>query len=571
VGALLAEEALGKGLELVAYCEPDVPAAVRGDSGRIRQVLINLASNAVKFTARGEVVIRVRCRNATAVDGPAWLHFEVVDTGIGIAEEDQERLFEAFSQADASTTRQYGGTGLGLAICRRLVRLMGGRLDLDSEPGSGSTFWFDVPLTAASTPSLPVGQVLGGLTGLRVLIVDDNETNRLVLKERLHFWHMLPDSAADGASGLVQLREAAAAGQPYAMAILDMCMPEMDGLAVAQAVADDPALASTRVMILTSTGHTSLQGAGVRLQLAKPVRDSELFDALTQLAAPQVRSEDSSTPSAVSAPAIAEHFRGRVLVVEDNPVNQLVAEGVLAKLGYLVDVAANGHEALQALELTAYSAVLMDCHMPEMDGYEATGEIRRREGVSRHTPIIAMTAGVMSEDRARCIAAGMDDFVSKPVDVGVLSAVLTRWAASGGSTQASTGPESMDGGRGLVPRQGGDPLDRDRLEALRQLGPEDGWGLLSAIVGAFLDEIPARLSALRAAVQSGGGGPLAQAAHQLKGSASNVGVPAVAQLCQELEDAGGSGAPPPVELLDRLETELRRAERALTDALPVKA
>ncbi|MDQ3709141.1 MAG: response regulator [Actinomycetota bacterium] len=571
VGALLAEEASRKELELVAYCEPDVPSALRGDGGRIRQVLINLASNAVKFTSRGEIVIRAHCPDG---GDPARLHFEVVDTGIGIAAEDHERLFESFSQADASTTRRYGGTGLGLAICRRLVRAMGGRIGMDSEPGSGTTFWFDVPLTVARADSASAVPALGVLPGLRVLVVDDNETNRLILKSQLHAWRMLPDVAADGSSALARLGEAAAAGQPYAVAVLDMRMPEMDGLALAQAMADDPALASTRVMVLTSAmepDNERSRAAGVRACLAKPVRHSELYDALMQLTAPEGTPGGASEQMTVSSPAVPEHFRGRVLVVEDNLVNQMVAEGVLAKLGYLVDVAENGRVAVEALQMTAYSAVLMDCHMPEMDGFEATTEIRRREGVSRRTPIIAMTAGVMNEERSRCLAAGMDDFVPKPVDVAVLDAVLTRWGEDACLTAVSTDARSVDGDPSPIGDRGDDPLDPKRLDALRQFGPADGWGLLPAVAGAFLDEIPVRLAALRDAVQVGGGHPLAEAAHQLKGSASNIGATAVAMLCQQLEATGRSGAPPSSELVDRLEAELDRAGRALTDTLPVTA
>lgn len=257
-------------------------------------------------------------------------------------------------------------------------------------------------------------------------------------------------------------------------------------------------------------------------------------------------------------------------MVEDNPVNQMVAEGILTKLGYLVDMAGNGRDAVEALETTPYSAVLMDCHMPVMDGFDATTEIRRREGVSGRTPIIAMTAGVMDEERDRCLAVGMDDFVFKPVDVALLDALLTRWVDGGRFKGGSTGSPSVEGDPPTIDDQG-DPLDRERLDALRQLGPADGRGLLPAVVGAFLDEIPARMGALRAAVGAGGGHPLAEAAHQLRGSASNIGATAVAISCQQLEAAGRSDAMPSAQLLDQLEAELGRAGRALADTLPVTA
>jgi signal transduction histidine kinase/CheY-like chemotaxis protein len=348
VGMLLAEAAASKGLELLAYCEPDVPVALRGDDGRIRQVLINLASNAVKFTTTGEVVIRARLQGGE-VDGAVLVRFEVTDTGIGIAADDHERLFEPFSQADASTTRRYGGTGLGLAICRRLVEAMDGRIGLDSALGAGSTFWFELPLTVSPAEHVHPQASPASLPGLRVLVVDDNETNRLVLKSQLQAWRMLPDVAADGASALAKMRDAADTGHPYAVAVLDMCMPEMDGLQLAQALAADPALAPTRVMVLTSAMHTDQERArqaGVRQCLTKPVRHSELYDALMHLAAPEVTGAATSAQDTASSPAEPEPFRGRVLVVEDNQVNQLVAHGVLTKLGYLVDIAADGLEAL---------------------------------------------------------------------------------------------------------------------------------------------------------------------------------------------------------------------------------
>jgi len=569
IGMLLAEAAAAKGLELLAYCEPDVPIALCGDGGRIRQVLINLASNAVKFTAAGEVVIRARLERGE-VDGAVLVRFEVTDTGIGIATDDHERLFEPFSQADASTTRRYGGTGLGLAICRRLVEAMHGRIGLDSALGDGSTFWFEIPLPIAPTEQVHPQAPPASLPGLRVLVVDDNETNRLVLKSQLQAWRMLPDVAADGASALARMRKAADTGHPYAVAVLDMCMPGMDGLQLAQAVAADAALAPTRVMVLTSAMHTDQERArkvGVRQCLTKPVRHSELYDALMRLTAPEVTAAATAVQGSVSSPADPEHFRGRVLVVEDNQVNQLVAQGILTKLGYLVDVAADGLQALTALDASAYSAVLMDCHMPRMDGFAATAEIRRREGVSRHTPIIAMTAGAMTEDRDRCLDAGMDGFVSKPVDVTALERVLdghigTPQAAYPSATAAPGHDRPGEDGHALA-------IDPARLDLLRQLGPADGGALLTAVVSAFLQEAPARLASLRSAVDAGGGRPLAEAAHQLKGSAANIGATTVAALCEQLEIAARAGDTLAFGLLHQLETELDRASRALTDAVPV--
>jgi two-component system sensor histidine kinase/response regulator len=443
VAALLSEDAQGKGLELIAYCRPDVPERLAGDAGRIRQILLNLASNAVKFTPSGEVAIRVNVAEQDA--GKAVLRFEVSDTGIGIEPADHLRLFDSFSQADASTTRRYGGTGLGLAICRSLTEAMGGDIGLNSAPGAGSTFWFAVrlPVTEASAGN-PEPLVTRLLAGLRVLVVDDNATNRLVLESQLTAWGMRPDAVADAGTALNRSRAAAAAGQPYDIAVLDMCMPEMDGLELAHELTADPALRGIRLVMLTSTSQvtkTELAAAGIREWLTKPVRGSELHDRLMRLMA--------GTLPAVTVPAAARHpradmpSRGRILVVEDNEVNQLVARGMVTKLGYRADVVADGAEAVSATAARSYAAVLMDCHMPVMDGFEATRAIRAREGDNpARLPIIAMTAGAQDEDRDRCLAAGMDAYLSKPVDLAALDEALARWVTRGLATEASRSVET---------------------------------------------------------------------------------------------------------------------------------
>lgn len=430
VAGLLSEPARAKGLELIAYCGPEVPERLSGDAGRIRQVLLNLASNAVKFTPAGEVAIRVHL--VDRVPGGAAVRFEVHDTGIGIAPEDHRRLFESFSQADSSTTRRYGGTGLGLAISRRLTEAMGGVIGLTSAPGLGSTFWFVLPVPSAlssggiwngeeTAPSLDL------LTGLRVLVVDDNETNRLVLETQLRAWNMDPDTAGDARAALVRCREAAFAARPYDIVILDMGMPEMNGLELARAISADSLLAPTSLILLTSTplmDPAELAAAGISEWLTKPVRSSELYDRLLRLSGGMegaVRLDIRGVPERQSIPS-----RGRILVVEDNEVNQLVAREMVKKLGYAVDVVADGSEAVQAVAAVPYAAVLMDCHMPVMDGFEATRTIRKGEGAG-HLSIIAMTAGALDGDRERCLAAGMDDYLTKPVDLAALEATLERW------------------------------------------------------------------------------------------------------------------------------------------------
>ncbi len=423
---LVAESAQRKGLELLAYCSPELPLNLRGDPSRLRQVLLNLASNAVKFTDSGEVVIRAQVEDQTAA-GPV-VRFEVTDTGLGLEDTDRQRLFDPFSQADSSTTRRFGGTGLGLAICRQLVTAMGGELGVDSELGRGSTFWFTLPLALAEVePAAVALSSAEGLVGLRVLVVDDNHTNRLILSEQLTAWGMRPEVAVDGRSALRQLQDAAAGEDPYVLALLDLCMPGMDGLELATRISADPVLAGLELVLLTSvpdvTGEEA-RAVGISVRLTKPVQLSRLHGVLQNL--DQVRAR----PRSVSVPAVEVRpngSRGHVLVVEDNHVNQLVAVGILEYLGYSTEVAGNGIEALASLARTPFAAVLMDCQMPEMDGYEATVALRRLEGTSAHTPVIAMTAGVSDGIRERCLDAGMDDYISKPVSPTELDAALARW------------------------------------------------------------------------------------------------------------------------------------------------
>ncbi|QHK22476.1 response regulator [Pseudarthrobacter psychrotolerans] len=605
VAGLLTEPAQAKNLELIAYCDPDVPARLHGDSGRIRQILLNLASNAVKFTASGEVSIRVKTETPDAKPGAtATVCFEVRDTGIGIDPSHHARLFESFSQADASTTRRYGGTGLGLAICSRLTDAMDGEIGLESAPGEGSMFWFRIPVPVALPSTDPV-PAAGFLTGLRVLVVDDNATNRLVLESQLRGWKLQPEAVPDARAALARAHEAAADGVPFHLAVLDLCMPDTDGLELARELKADAALADIELIMLTSTMQVNaaeIAGAGVREWLMKPVRSSEFYNRLVRLMStsehhapalshtgtPSDRASgaDSSAPSSgPSADSLTESSlrgpsRGHILVVEDNEVNQLVARATVTKFGYTVDVVADGAEAVAATAGTRYAAVLMDCHMPVMDGFEATRVIRRRDGGASHLPIIAMTAGALDGDRERCLAAGMDDYLSKPVDAAELEAALARWvperAAELSAPQELEAPQldniPQHHAPGLLAVTGGDTpaLDPDRLAMLRGLGPEDGLGLLPATTAAFRKDVPARLAALHEAVANGGGRALAQAAHALKGAAANIGARAVASLCGELEDMGRSGTHDGgPQLVSRLEVELARVDFELNLALEV--
>lgn len=545
---LLAEPAQAKRLELTVDCAPELPARLAGDAGRIRQVLLNLATNAVKFTDAGEVAIRVTC--AERGDGTVMVTFEVRDTGIGIAPSDQSRLFQSFMQADASTTRRYGGTGLGLAICRRLTEAMGGTIGVDSTQGAGSTFWFRLTLPVAER-TRQAGRTPDVLNGLRVLVVDDNATNRLVLESRLRSWQLRPDTAADAGTALDLAKEAAGTSDPYQVAVLDLCMPGMDGLELARAISADPALASIHMILLTSTmgiDKDQLTAAGVREWLMKPVRSSEFHNRLVRLMSspkPVARAQAFATQGSAPEPFAAAG--ARILVVEDNEVNQLVARGMVARLGFAVDLAANGAEAVAATAAGGYAAVLMDCHMPVMDGYEASRVIRRRDSGAARIPIVAMTAGALDGDRERCLAAGMDDYLSKPVDPAQLAAVLRRWAPAG-----------------PAPREGRMSLDPERLAVLRGLGPHDGRGVLPATSAAFRRDLPGRLAALERALDDGDEAELKLVAHTLKGAAANIGATAAAALCAELELLQGNrGMRKGPELLTRLEAELALVSDAL--------
>ncbi|MGH8973023.1 MAG: PAS domain S-box protein [Acidimicrobiia bacterium] len=557
VAELVAEPARHKGVEVLASCDPELPDGLSGDANRIRQVLLNLASNAVKFTAQGEVFVGARRHDGS---DRLVVRFEVTDTGIGIDDEHRDRLFEPFSQADASTTRRFGGTGLGLAISRQLVEAMGGEIGLASEVGQGSTFWFTVPLE----PRLEVSgsqRVTDALTGLRALVVDDNQTNRLILYQQLNAWGLRPEAVPDGPAGLERLREAAATGERFGLGVLDLHMPDMDGLELAGHIAGDPALAGTPLILLTSGGDVDAEVArrlGIVARLTKPVRQSYLYNCLLRIVSGTVEAAVRPAPRIIPR---AEAGQRAILVVEDNEINQMVALGILAKLGYGADVAVNGLRAVEATSGRRYAAILMDCHMPEMDGYQATAAIRAREGSERHTPIIAMTAGVLTEDRERALAAGMDDYVTKPVDAAALEAVLLRWLGQ------DRGPDVIVERRKPAPLE---LLNHDRLAVLRGLGPSDGRGLLPRLVDAFVAEAPAAMASLRAAAAAGGAA-LSQSAHRLKGAAANLGATRLAAVCGDLETAGRAtgetGETDVGALLHRLESDLTATCAALAETV----
>jgi two-component system, sensor histidine kinase and response regulator len=437
---MLAEGAHGKGIELASAIPPDIPTRLRGDVGRLRQILANLIGNAIKFTETGEIVVQVLKESETETH--AVVRFNVQDTGIGIPPETQARLFQAFSQADGSTTRKYGGTGLGLAISKQLVAMMDGQIRVHSEPGHGSTFWFTTLLEKQAADAKGPVKYSRDLFDLRVLVVDDNATNRQILSHQILAWRMRPGSAAGGDEALTVLRAAAAEGNPYGLALLDVQMPKMDGLTLARAIKADPAIAGTRLIVSTSLGQALTAGEldeiGIDAYVSKPVKPSRLFDCL-------VNAMGETTDLSVFAKSVVAAFvpnpsdlnpeieKMRILLAEDNIVNQKVALGQLRKLRYRADSVANGLEVLAALQLAPYDIILMDCQMPEMDGYEATRAIRKQEqSLGKACPwkspvyIIAMTANAMQGDREKCLAMGMDDYLSKPVRPLELRAALER-------------------------------------------------------------------------------------------------------------------------------------------------
>jgi signal transduction histidine kinase/CheY-like chemotaxis protein len=461
---LFAVKARDKGIELASFIHAEVPTAVRGDPGRLRQILLNLTSNALKFTEKGEVVIEVRPVSSVQSDASrheqeqtlrppvsslqspvsSLLHFSVRDTGIGIAPERLNHLFRPFSQLDASTSRRYGGTGLGLAICKRLIELMGGEIGIESTPGQGTTCWFTLRLALQPLGSQPALQSRADLRGKRVLVVDDNTTNRTILQHYLTSWGMLYDGVANAQLGLEILHSALTQDRPYDLAILDMQMPGMDGLELTRTIRADSAFAALKLLMLTSIGQREearlAQEAGIDAYLDKPISPSRLFEGLTTMLGHPSQHREIPPPSFMTAspqPEATPQNQPLVLVVEDNPVNQKLTVRMLDKIGYRADVAANGIEALEALAQTSYSLVLMDCQMPEMDGFEATIAIRAREAIASsshpddgrlsHIPIVALTANAMNGDRERCLEVGMDDYVSKPINLAQLKATLERW------------------------------------------------------------------------------------------------------------------------------------------------
>jgi two-component system sensor histidine kinase/response regulator len=523
---MLAQRAQAKNVELIYTIDDDVPTALRGDARRIRQVLTNLVTNAVKFTERGEVVVRVAKHSETAQE--VHLRFTVNDTGIGMAEKTLPLIFRSFTQADGSTTRKYGGTGLGLAISKQLVEMMRGAIGVESKLGQGSTFWFELPfekqLASAQDENIPDFQ------NLRVLVVDDNATHRGTLQHQLGRWRFRSGGAADAPEALRQLRAGAEAKDPFAVALIDMQLPGMDGLTLASAIKNEPSLAGTRTVILAPFGqrldHELMEESGVSQCVIKPAKRSRLLDALItsthteMLVAPQSASRGAARATRVQ-PAGASL---RILLAEDNAVNQKLALRQLQKLGYTAHAVGNGAEVLQEYERVPYDVILMDCQMPEMDGYEVTRRIRNHEKQSagQRPPvyIIAITAHAMEGDREHCLSAGMNDYLTKPLHIAHLDAALTRAIRRRPASEAPA-----------------PPLDAVSIAGLKELREPGQPDPLAELVELFNRESAACIQRLEQGMADKDSALSSRAAHSLKGSSSNLGAHKLASLCAAMEQA----------------------------------
>jgi signal transduction histidine kinase/DNA-binding response OmpR family regulator/HPt (histidine-containing phosphotransfer) domain-containing protein len=534
VAQLLALQADGKGLELIVQIHGGVPEYLRGDPMRLRQVLTNLVGNAVKFTATGEVLIQVE--PLLADPSRARLRFSVTDTGIGISPDRRELLFQPFQQLDGSTTRRFGGTGLGLSIAKRLAELMGGEIGVESEPGRGSCFWFTVDCECRDAP--PRFEAHAARAGRRILVVDDNANNRRALGGQLRQFGFAHESANDGWQALEALRKAARAGTPFDLAIVDFHMPVMNGLDLGRTIKGDPQLAATHLIMLTSAGERSeatyYAEAGFDAYLIKPVKAGLLLDCLVAVFDPNALQWHQQTGRIVTRQSLQDargRLQGRILLAEDQPVNQRVAQAILEQLGCRVDIAGDGRRAVQACTEKDYDLILMDCQMPEMDGFEATRAIRAME-TCRDIPIIALTANTMAGDRDKCLAAGMNEHLAKPLDRTRLTELLRRFLPVGAVSEAAPA-------RTFEPPSGEPAVD---ITALRDVIGADAE-LERAIADTFRASARELLYQLGRAVDSNDDQGVQRHAHALKGAAASLRAGRLTDLTAQLHNGVASATP----------------------------
>ena len=559
---LLAPKAAEKDIDLAYIIADQTPSTIVGDVARLRQILVNLLGNAVKFTDQGEVVVSVTSRSlpplAGGSEGRYELHFAVRDTGIGIPQDRMDRLFRSFSQVDASTTRKYGGTGLGLAISKRLSEMMGGTMWVESEVGQGSTFHFTIVAEAApSQPRLYLRGTQPQLTGKRVLIVDDNETNQRILTKQTESWEMLPQAAGSGPEALEWIRQ----GDPFDVAILDMHMPEMDGLAVAAEIRKHRDAQELPLVMLTSLGRCveAAQGMEFAAYLTKPIKPSQLYDVLVGIFAERPIHVGETAPQPQIDHEMGRRHPLRILLAEDNVVNQKVALRMLERMGYRADVAANGLEVLEALERQRYDVVLMDVQMPEIDGMEATRRIHERWPAGQRPRIIAMTAHALSGDQERCLEAGMDDYISKPVRMEELMGALERCqplsgCADGSAKVLKTAIQTTAAGSSAA------AIDPAVLEGFRGMMGESA----SELITLFLEDTLELLAKMWESVAEGDAETLQRAAHTLKGNSATLGAMRLSGLCKELEFMGREGKlEGVVEKVAQIEAEYEKVKAVL--------
>ncbi len=568
LGELFAERAHRKGLELICWVEPGVHSTLRGDVGRLRQVLTNLLGNAFKFTQAGEVVLCVTC--AREEDSEIVLHFEIRDTGIGIAPEAQSRLFSSFSQADSSTTRKYGGTGLGLAICKRLAGLMGGEVGVDSVLGRGTRFWFTARLAKDGGVQTDRSPSFIAPGALKALVVDDSASNRALVEKLLSDWGVVYASADGAPRALRLLREASAAGAPFNLGLFDQKMPEMSGIELIKEIRADPVLARLSVVMLSSIWEASdseqMQALGIQACLPKPLRKAQLHQCLLAATGKEPQSRLEKHPPPVAAISLAQFERRgqRVLLVEDNPVNQELGYEMLQALGVQVELAEDGEQALAALARQSYSLVLMDCQMPVLDGFEATRRFRAIEpAIGARLPVIALTANALIGDRELCLAAGMDDYLTKPFTTAQLNGILERWLPQRGTgAELAAAPPPADNQEKAL-------LDLAQLAQIRALD-RGGASVLGRIITLFLESAPDQIAAIRAALQDGDSARVRAVAHPLKSASANLGAAQFSKLCGQLEMRGKegqlAGATEDLAVLEREFEGVRRALLALPEA-----
>lgn len=541
---MFAQSADEKELEFAAQFMPvNMQFLVKGDSFRLRQVIANLINNAIKFTAQGEVIIRTRMVEESA--RMANIHICVEDTGIGIPLEQHEKIFKHFSQADGTTTRQYGGTGLGLTICESLVELMGGSIHVESAPGQGSKFCINLWMEKSNLEHKALSNSLD-LRDVKVLVVDDNQTNREILMLQLQSWHMNVVCADSAKQALNYMAQAEEIKDPFHLAILDMHMPKMDGLQLAEKIHTDPNLTQIRMMMLTSTysnaSQLERQDIGILRCVNKPIRQQELFELINDLMkvnldlpitnANGVLNEDSSLPP-------IQDLKGRVLLAEDNIVNQEVALAMLTKLGLEVDVANNGREAAELISRNSYDIILMDCQMPVMDGFEATTLIRKQPENHAHLPIIAVTANASENDRTACLEAGMDDFLSKPYTFKHLEQVIIRWLPNKETIAMDTAKTKTEE---LSPEENNSSvLNQALLDQIRSLDPSGGDEITRKIMRAYLDSSEGYMQGIEEAIMNEDADGIRRFAHTLKSSSANIGAEKVSGLFKQLEMCGRSG------------------------------